>query len=145
MIPAPAAIRALLTLKLLDKERRRHIDDFHHFDEALGLFAGWNLLPKKSFATNSSYRTTRENQLDLLRGWVPALGAVLFPAADTFALDFHPIPYRECSDFKCSFRKDLGFASDHLFEACSHFPMYSKYVDLGIVSGIAVKQAVSGG
>ena len=93
MVPAPAAILALLALKLLDKERRSHIDDFN-LDEALGLFAGLNILPKKSFATDYSYRTTRENQLGLLRGWVPALGAALFPAADTFSLDFHPIPYR---------------------------------------------------
>ena len=93
MVPAPAAILALLVLKLLDKERRSHIDDFN-LDEALGLFAGLNILPKKSFATDYSYRTTRENQLGLLRGWVPALGAALFPAAETFALDFHPIPYR---------------------------------------------------
>lgn len=53
-----------------------------------------NILPKKSFVTDYSYRTTRENQLGLLRGWVPALGAALFPAADTFSLDFHPISYR---------------------------------------------------
>jgi hypothetical protein len=93
MVPAPAAVLALLTLKLLDKERRSHIDDFN-FDEALGYFAGLNVLPKKSFAADYSYRATRENQLALLRGWVPALGAVIFPGADTFSLDFHPIPYR---------------------------------------------------
>lgn len=93
MVSAPAAILALLVLKLLDKERRSHIDDFNT-DEALGLFAGLNILPKKSFATAYSYRTTRANQLGLLRGWVPALGAALFPEADTFSLDFHPIPYR---------------------------------------------------
>jgi hypothetical protein len=93
MVPPPAAILALLVLKLLDKERRSHIDDFD-LDEALGLFAGLNILPKKSFVTDYSYRTTRENQLGLLRGRVPAPGAALFPAADTFSLDFHPIPYR---------------------------------------------------
>jgi hypothetical protein len=93
MVPAPAAILALLTLKLLDKERHSHIDDFN-FDEALGFFAGLNVLPKKSFAADYSYRTTRENQLALLRRWVSALGAVMFPGADTFSLDFHPIPYR---------------------------------------------------
>jgi hypothetical protein len=82
-----------LALKLLDKERLSHIDDFN-FDEALGLFAGLNVLPKKSFATDYSYRTTRENQLALLGRWVPALGTSLFPAADTFSVDFHPIPYR---------------------------------------------------
>ena len=93
MVPAAAAILALLVLKLLDKERRSHINDFN-FDEALGLFAGLNVLPKKSFVTDYSYRTARDNQLKLLRGWVPAIGAALFPAADTFSLDFHPIPYR---------------------------------------------------
>ena len=39
MVPAPAALLSLLALKLLDKERRSHINDFN-FDEALGLFAG---------------------------------------------------------------------------------------------------------
>ncbi len=38
MVPAPAALLALLTLKLLDKERRSHINDFD-FDEAAGLSA----------------------------------------------------------------------------------------------------------
>jgi hypothetical protein len=93
MVPAPAAIPALLALKLLDKGRRSHIDDFN-FDEALGLVAGLNILPKKSFVTDYSYRTTREDQLGSLRGWVPALGAALFPEADPFSRDFHPIPYR---------------------------------------------------
>jgi hypothetical protein len=93
MVPAPNALLALLTLKLLDKERRSHIDDFN-FDEALGLFAGLNILPKKSYATDYSYRTTRENQRALLAGWVRALSRALFPEANTFSLDFHPIPYR---------------------------------------------------
>ena len=72
MIPAASALLALLSLKLLDKERKSHIDDFS-FDEALGLFAGLNVLPKKSFATSYSYRTTREQQLALLQGWVKTL------------------------------------------------------------------------
>jgi hypothetical protein len=93
MVPAPSALLALLTLKLLDKERRGHINDFN-FDAALGLFAGLNILPKKSFATDYSYRTTRANQRALLEGWVTALGEVLFPGANTFSVDFHPIPYR---------------------------------------------------
>jgi hypothetical protein len=93
MVHASSAMLALLTLKLLDKERRGHINDFN-FDEALGLFAGLNILPKKSFATDYSYRVTREHQHALLRAWVYALGRVMFPAADTFSLDFHPIPYR---------------------------------------------------
>jgi hypothetical protein len=83
----------LLTLKLLDKERKSHIDDFN-FDEALGLFAGLNILPKKSFAADYSYRTDRKQQQQLLAGWVKKLSPLLLPEASSFSLDFHPIPYR---------------------------------------------------
>jgi hypothetical protein len=93
MVPGVSALLSLLVLKLLDKERRSHVDDFS-FDEALGLFAGLNVLPKKSFATDYSYRTQRRHQLRLLAGWVRALGPLLFPEGKTFSLDFHPIPYR---------------------------------------------------
>ena len=92
-VPATAALLSLLALKLLDKERRSHIDDFN-CDEALGLFAGLNVLPKKSYATDSSYRTTRAQQQRLLSGWVANLAPLLFPEAQAFCLDFHPIPYR---------------------------------------------------
>jgi len=61
MVPAFSALLSLLALKLLDKERRSHIEDFN-CDEALGLFAGLNILPKKSFATDYSYRTQRTHQ-----------------------------------------------------------------------------------
>jgi hypothetical protein len=93
MIPAPAALLSLLTLKLLDKERRSHITDFD-FDEAMGLFAGLNVLPKKSYATDYSYRTTRPCQQALLSRWVAALAPLLFPEAQEFCLDFHAIPFR---------------------------------------------------
>jgi hypothetical protein len=93
MVPPAGALLSLLALKLLDKERRSHIDDFN-FDQALGLFAGLNILPKKSFATDYSYRATRDHQCGLLRGWVTALAPILFPNAGTFSLDFHPIPSR---------------------------------------------------
>ena len=93
MIPATSALLSLLALKLLDKERRSHIDDFN-FDQAVGLFAGLNISPKKSYATAYSYSTVREHQQKLLSGWVGALAPILFPKAKSFALDFHPIPFR---------------------------------------------------
>jgi hypothetical protein len=93
MIPAASALLSLLALKLLDKERRSHVNDFN-FDEALGLFCGLNVLPKKSFLSEYSYRTSRDNQRVLLAGWVRALSVLLFEQANTFSLDFHPIPYR---------------------------------------------------
>jgi hypothetical protein len=93
MIPAGQALLSLLILKLLDKERRSHIDDFN-FDPALGLFAGLNILPKKSYITAYSYRTQRAYQERLLQAWVKGLWPMMFPEANTFSLDFHPIPYR---------------------------------------------------
>jgi hypothetical protein len=51
-------------------------------------------LPKKSFATDYSYRTTRPQQLELLKGWVKKLSPLLFPEADSFSLDFHAIGHR---------------------------------------------------
>jgi hypothetical protein len=93
MVPADAALLSLLALKLLDKERRTHIDDFN-FEPALGMFAGLNVLPKKSFASDYSYRTHREHQQQLLTGWVGQLAPLLMPQAKAFSLDFHPIPYR---------------------------------------------------
>jgi hypothetical protein len=93
MIPGCSAVLSLLALKLLDKERRSHIDDFN-FDEALALFAGLNVLPKKSYATAYSYQTCRDNQRALLAGWVRGLSGLLFPQPEAFSLDFHAIPYR---------------------------------------------------
>ena len=93
MVPATSALLSLLVLKLLDKERRSHINDFN-FDEAVGLFAGLNVPPKKSYATDYSYRTVRDHQQKLLSGWIGAVAPVLFPQANTFSLDFHPIPFR---------------------------------------------------
>jgi len=93
MVPACNALLSLLLLKLLDKERRCHIDDFN-CDEDLGLWAGLNILPKKSFATDYSYRTQRRHQEKLLQGWVSKLSPLLFPQAESFSLDFHAIPHR---------------------------------------------------
>jgi hypothetical protein len=53
-----------------------------------------NILPKKSFATDYSYRTQRGHQERLLQGWVQQLAPHLFPDASSFSLDFHAIPYR---------------------------------------------------
>jgi hypothetical protein len=93
MVPATSALLSLLALKLIDKERRSHITDFN-FDEALGLFAGLNILPKATFATDYSYRTVRENQQRLLAGWISRLLPRLDPEPGAFSLDFHSIPHR---------------------------------------------------
>lgn len=93
MIPALSYFLSLLALKLLDKERKSHITDWN-FDEALGLFAGLNILPKKSATTDYSYRLSEDHHKRLLSEWVKAVFVQLCPEASIFALDFHSIPYR---------------------------------------------------
>src|SRR5262249_1386643 len=67
-MPAGSALPALLALKLIDEGRRGHSDDLD-FDEAAGLFRGLDVPPKKSFMTEYSYRTGRDNQRRLPSGW----------------------------------------------------------------------------
>jgi hypothetical protein len=93
MVPAPSALLLLWTLKVLDQERRSPLSDFN-FAEALGLFAGLKLLPKKSFAADAAYRPGRDQQQALLQGGVSTLAPVMFPDASGFAFDFSLIPDR---------------------------------------------------
>jgi hypothetical protein len=120
MVPACQALLSLLALKLLDKERRSHIDDFN-CDEALGWWAGLNILPKKSFATDYSYRTQRHQQVKLLQGWIGKLSPLLFPDADSFALDFHTIPHRgEETELENHYQPTRGKAGPSILTFFAH-------------------------
>lgn len=57
-IPPLQALLALLTPKLLGKRRVSHISDLCH-DEGAGMLAGLNVLPKTTFATDYSSKTSR--------------------------------------------------------------------------------------
>jgi hypothetical protein len=94
MIPSLSYVLSLLALKLLDKERKSHITDWN-FDEALGWFAGLNVLPKTTAATDYAYRLVDGAPNRLLARWVRAVYPILCPeGAHAFALDFHAIPHR---------------------------------------------------
>jgi hypothetical protein len=82
---------ALLASKLLGQRRISHIDDLCN-DEGAGLFAGLNVLPKATFATDYSYRTERA----MSDRFVQALLAKssLLEGPKEFNLDFHAVPYR---------------------------------------------------
>jgi hypothetical protein len=122
MVPAPSALLSLLTWKLLDKERRSHISDFN-FDEALGLFAGLNILPKTTFATDYSYRTQREHQHRLLAAWLTPLVPLLLPEAAAFCLDFHPIPSRgDPTGLDTHYLAQRGKAGTSVLTFCAHEP-----------------------
>jgi hypothetical protein len=47
VVPAQQALRSLLALTLIGKERKSHVMNLV-FDEGLALFAGLNVMPKRS-------------------------------------------------------------------------------------------------
>jgi transposase len=97
-IGAVHAILALLSAKLLGKRRISHINDLCN-DEGAGLFAGLNVLPKATFATDYSYRTERAMSDRFVKALLAKAGVHESPAC--FNLDFHAIAYRgEDSDLE---------------------------------------------
>ena len=61
MVPATSALLSWRVLKRLDKARRSHLNDLH-CAAAGGLFAGLQVPPKPSDATDSADRTGRDPQ-----------------------------------------------------------------------------------
>lgn len=55
MIPATQAVRSLLALKLIGAERKSHVMDLVT-DQAIALFAGLNVVPKRSYLAAYSSR-----------------------------------------------------------------------------------------
>ena len=93
MIPRAHALRACLALKLWAIERKSHVMALVA-DEGLGLFCGLNRIPKKSYLSEYSSRTTPKHTSALLGAWHTGVLAeqALFPA-QSFDLDFHSVPY----------------------------------------------------
>ena len=85
------AILALLAGKLLGQRRISHISDLCN-DEGAGLFAGLNVLPKATFATDYSYRTQRPMSDRFVKALLAK--APLGEAPGSFNLDFHAVAYR---------------------------------------------------
>src|SRR3982751_6636762 len=65
-IPAAQAVRTLLALKLIGKERKSHVMDLV-CDEGIALFAGRNVVPKPSYLAAYSSRVDRRANLG--RAW----------------------------------------------------------------------------
>jgi transposase len=90
-IPPLQALLALLAPKLIGKRRVSHICDLCN-DEGAGLFAGLNVLPKTTYATDYSYKTERAMTERLVAAVIAKI-----PLGDpphSFNLDFHTIPFR---------------------------------------------------
>src|SRR6266704_636441 len=92
MIPAEHALRSCLALKLWSIERHSHVMALVA-DEGLALFAGLNVIPKKSYLSEYSSRIDPRRTQRLLSSWHEQVsGDQLFPG-DSFNLDFHSVPY----------------------------------------------------
>jgi len=92
MIPAGHAVRSLLALKLFGAARRAHVMS-SVLDEGLALFAGLNVIPKRSFLSDYSCRIDPAAYPKMLRYWFDALSGLHLPRGSSFDLDFHTIPF----------------------------------------------------
>jgi hypothetical protein len=92
MIPAGCALRSLLALKLFGTARHAHVMS-SVLDEGLALFAGLNVIPKRSFLTEYSCRIDPACYPLVLRAWFDAMTDLRLPRGSSFDLDFHTIPF----------------------------------------------------
>jgi len=92
MIPAGCALRSFLALKLFGTARHAHVMS-SVLDEGLALFAGLNVIPKRSFLTEYSCRIDPACYPKVLRSWFDAMTGLQLPRGSSFDLDFHTIPF----------------------------------------------------
>src|SRR5208282_1947176 len=92
MIPPGSAMRSLLALKLFGTARHGHVMSMV-LDKGLALFAGLNVIPKRSFLTEYSCRIDPVCYPKLMRHWFDAVGRLGLPRGHSFDLDFHTIPF----------------------------------------------------
>jgi len=91
MVPAAHAMRRLLALKLQSNRRHTHVMSAV-LDEGLALFAGLNVIPKRSFLTEYSCRIEPRCHEKRMRHWFDAMVRLGLVHGSSFDLDFHTIP-----------------------------------------------------
>jgi len=91
MIPAALAVRSLLALKLLGVERKSHVMELV-FDPAIALFAGLNVVPKRSYLAAYSSRVDHRANLRLMDAWFEQIEGIGLPHGTSLDLDFHTVP-----------------------------------------------------
>lgn len=92
MIPASHALRSMLALKLWSIEHRSHVMPTVA-DGGLGLLAGLNVIPKRSFLSEYSSRVGHGQIVKLLASYHKSIAAENLFEGDSFNLDFHSMPY----------------------------------------------------
>jgi hypothetical protein len=91
MIPAEQALRSLLAMKLTGKERKSHVMDLV-FDEGIALFAGLNVVPKRSYLAAYSSRVDRQMNIKLMAAWFEAVPRAGLRRGTSIDVDFHTVP-----------------------------------------------------
>ncbi|MGH2362782.1 MAG: hypothetical protein ACRDGM_19825 [bacterium] len=91
MIPAEQALRTLLALKLVGKERTSHVMDLVS-DEGIALFAGLNVVPKRSYLAGYSSQCDDRVIARLMDAWFAQVERAGLERGDSFDLDFHSVP-----------------------------------------------------
>src|SRR6185436_15924587 len=77
---------------LAGNARHSHVMSYV-LDEGLALFAGLNVIPKRSFLTEYSCRVDPDCYPEWMRRWFDALSSAGLSRGASFDLDFHTIPY----------------------------------------------------
>jgi hypothetical protein len=91
MVPAEQALRTLLALKLVGKERKSHVMDLV-CDQGIALFAGLNVVPKRSYLASYSSRVDHRACVRLMAEWFDEVRRVGLPRGDSIDVDFHSVP-----------------------------------------------------
>jgi hypothetical protein len=91
MIPAEQAVRTLLAMKLIGKERKSHVMDLV-FDEGIALFAGLNVVPKRSYLAAYSSHVDHRTTDDLMGAWFDEVQQAGLKRGSSIDLDFHTVP-----------------------------------------------------
>jgi hypothetical protein len=91
MIPAEQALRSSLALKLIGTERKSHVMQWVN-DDGLALFAGLNVLPKRSYLSIYSSRVGRKKNWKLMERWFEKAQGLGLERGASLDLDFHSVP-----------------------------------------------------
>jgi len=91
LVPAEQALRSLLALKLIGQERKSHVMDLV-FDQGIALFAGLNVVPKRSYLAAYSSGLDHQTDLRLMSIWFDHVQRAGLRRGDSFDLDFHTVP-----------------------------------------------------
>ena len=91
MIPAEQAVRTLLAMKLIGKERKSHVMDLV-FDEGIALFAGLNAVPKRSYLAAYSSRIDHRTTEAFMGAWFDEVQRAGLKRGSSIDVDFHTVP-----------------------------------------------------